>query len=76
MSLPLISIICRIYHFESYKKIIKFMNGWTLTWYCSMQGGKVGTVDNPLTKHKDVAINGYHPTKRKVIDNKNHILES
>jgi hypothetical protein len=34
-----------------------------------MKGGKVGSVDNPL-KIGDVAIQGYGPSKRKVLNAK------
>lgn len=48
---------------------------FTATWYCSMEGGKVGSVDNPL-KIGDVAIQNYGPTKRKVVNAKNHELSA
>ena len=48
---------------------------FTATWYCSMQGGRVGSVDNAL-KIGDVAIMGYGPSKRKVINAKNHELSA
>lgn len=48
---------------------------FTATWYCSMQGGKVGSVDNAL-KIGDVAIKGYGPSNRKVINAKKHELSA
>ena len=48
---------------------------FTATWYCSTQGGKVGSVDNPL-QIGDVAIKGYGPKHRKVLDNKTHKLSA
>lgn len=48
---------------------------YTATWYCSMKGGKVGSVDNPL-KIGDVAIMGMGPSKRKVVNAKDHTLQA
>lgn len=48
---------------------------FTATWYCSMKGGRVGSVDNSL-KIGDVAIMHYGPTQRKVINAKEHILQA
>lgn len=47
----------------------------TATWYCSKKGGKVGSVDNPL-EIGDVAIKNYGPSKRKVVNAKEHILQA
>jgi hypothetical protein len=41
----------------------------TATWYCSKQGGLKGSVDNPL-KIGDVAIKGYGPKNRKIMNAK------
>lgn len=48
---------------------------FTATWYCSMKGGKLGSVDNPL-KIGDVAIKGYGPKKRKVVNDEKHTLSA
>jgi len=40
---------------------------FTATWYCSKKGGKVGSVDNEL-EVGDVAIKGYGPKNRKVVN--------
>lgn len=47
----------------------------TATWYCSMKGGKRGCVDNKL-RPGDVALTGYHPKKRKVVDKEKNILSA
>jgi len=48
---------------------------YTVTWYCSKQGGKRGSVDNPLKKG-EVAIMGMGPTNRKIVNAKDHILQA